>query len=820
MADEAAERQPRSRLRVRSFRWYSSDPGAPLRRRPTDGVLLGISAVALLLLAPVAPGPSTIDQSLTTAIQALPSWLTWTFSAGYATATLWAVVLVIVPMLTPHRRLLGPLLLLAAFIAFAVAGLAGAFAGTAWDGSWAALWTDTSPPVYTAVRVGVITAVITAASPHLAYPIRLVGRVLLGVVAVSAVAIGIAYPIGALAGFLLGVAAAALSHLIVGSPGGHPSPARIAEALADLGIDDADVIDHTQPSSAAAAYSAHLPGGEALSINVLGRDDWNSQLLASSWATATRRGEHLSIGATRLARVEHAALMSVLAERAGVRVPAVVVAGRSAESDCLLVTRGPTGASLADLAPEDAHDGLLDEAWQLLAVLHDAGIAHRRIDGTRLILDQDGLLTLVDFAQACGAAEPRELMFDRARLLAATALVVGADRAVASAQRVLGDAGLVALLPFLQPAVLDRATRARISDGEWDLAALRDRVVVVTGVEAPKLEQVRRVSVRSLVQAALIVLVTYGLISALSGVDFSEIWADLQSADWAWLAAALVVAPLAQVFFGFSTLGATTASLRYLPVLLLQYALQFIALVLPATAARIAMDVRFFQSFGVASGAAVSIGIVDSFSGFVVQCLLLVSISLSSLPGFTQPVPTTSSATDTSSSTSSDPSALTIMLMFAVISVAIVMVVPHLRRRYLGRVRGALSSLRDQAGQARGALTVLRHPTNVAQMLGGNLGGQVVQAAVLGLCLAAFGQHAAMSQLILINTAVSLFAGLMPVPGGVGVTEAGITAGLQAIGIPSSIAISVAISFRLVTFYLPPLWGSMALQWLRRGSYV
>ncbi len=820
MAVEAAERQPRSRLRVRSFRWYSSEAGAPARRRPTDGVLLTISVLALLLLAPVAPGPSTIDQSLTTAIQALPSWLTWTFTAGYATATLWAVVLVIVPMLTPHRRLLGPLLLLAAFIAFAVAGLAGAFAGTSWDGSWAALWTDTSPPVYTAVRVGVITAVITAASPHLAYPIRLVGRVLLGVVAVSAVAIGIAYPIGALAGFLLGVSAAALSHLLVGSPGGHPSPTRIAEALADLGIDDADVIDHTQTPSGAATYSARLPGSEALSISVLGRDDWNSQLLASSWATATRRGEHLSIGTTRLARVEHAALMSVLAERAGVRVPAVVVAGRSADGDCLLVTRGPTGTSLADLAPEDAHDALLDQAWQLMTTLHDAGIAHRRIDGTRLVRDQDGLLTLTDFAQARAAAEPRDLMFDRARLMAATALVVGADRAVASAQRVLGDAGLVALLPFLQPAVLDRATRARIKAGEWDLAVLRDRVVSVTGAEAPELEQVRRVSVRSFAQAALIVLVTYGLISALSGVDFSEIWADLQSADWAWLAAALVVAPLAQVFFGFSTLGATTASLRYLPVLMLQYALQFIALVLPATAARIAMDVRFFQSFGVASGAAVSIGIVDSFSGFVVQCLLLIGISLSSLPGLTQPVSTGSSTTDTSSSTSSDPSALTIMLALALISVVIVLVVPRLRRRYLGRVRGSLSALRDQAGQARGALAVLRHPRNVAQMLGGNLGGQVVQAAVLGLCLAAFGQHAAMSQLILINTAVSLFAGLMPVPGGVGVTEAGITAGLQAIGIPSSIAISVAISFRLVTFYLPPLWGSMALRWLRRGAYV
>jgi uncharacterized membrane protein YbhN (UPF0104 family) len=60
----------------------------------------------------------------------------------------------------------------------------------------------------------------------------------------------------------------------------------------------------------------------------------------------------------------------------------------------------------------------------------------------------------------------------------------------------------------------------------------------------------------------------------------------------------------------------------------------------------------------------------------------------------------------------------------------------------------------------------------------------------------------------------------MPVPGGVGVAEAGYIAGLQAIGIPSTVAISTALAFRLVTFYLPPLWGSAAMRWLRRHQYV
>ncbi|MGB8022327.1 MAG: lysylphosphatidylglycerol synthase transmembrane domain-containing protein, partial [Candidatus Nanopelagicales bacterium] len=130
------------------------------------------------------------------------------------------------------------------------------------------------------------------------------------------------------------------------------------------------------------------------------------------------------------------------------------------------------------------------------------------------------------------------------------------------------------------------------------------------------------------------------------------------------------------------------------------------------------------------------------------------------------------------------------------------------------------AAFRDQASTAQSALLVLRHPGKVAGILGGNLGGQVVQAIVLGICLGAFDESASLSQLILVNTIVSLFAGMMPVPGGVGVAEAGYAYGLQAIGVPAPIAVSTSIAFRVVTFYLPPLWCSQAMRWLRRQGCV
>ena len=53
-----------------------------------------------------------------------------------------------------------------------------------------------------------------------------------------------------------------------------------------------------------------------------------------------------------------------------------------------------------------------------------------------------------------------------------------------------------------------------------------------------------------------------------------------------------------------------------------------------------------------------------------------------------------------------------------------------------------------------------------------------------------------------------------------GASEAALTAGLVALGIPSAAAISAAIAYRLVTFYLPPILGSFATRWLKQHQYL
>ena len=64
---------------------------------------------------------------------------------------------------------------------------------------------------------------------------------------------------------------------------------------------------------------------------------------------------------------------------------------------------------------------------------------------------------------------------------------------------------------------------------------------------------------------------------------------------------------------------------------MLEYAIQFIALAVPSSAARLALDIRFFGRNGIEGGGAVSIGVIASVCGFITQVLLILVISLSGL---------------------------------------------------------------------------------------------------------------------------------------------------------------------------------------------
>jgi uncharacterized membrane protein YbhN (UPF0104 family) len=496
--------------------------------------------------------------------------------------------------------------------------------------------------------------------------------------------------------------------------------------------------------------------------------------------------------------------VTLLAERSDVAVLPLVAAGLATHRDAMLVIDA-SGHQLSDLPGTEVDDRLLTAMWTIADTLNERGIAHGGMDTERFVLRPDGSLAIGDFSQASVSADDNDLLADRAQLLVSTALLVDHERAVAVADAALGHDRLAEVLPFLQPAAVDRATRRTLRDRDWDLGDLRQLAADTAGVELPKLEQIRRVTVGSVATVVVLGLVAYGIISALAQVGLQSLIDEFKGADWAWLLAALLVTPVVQIAQAFSTMGASVRPVRLLPVLMLEYAIQFIGLAVPSSAARVALEIRFFQKFGVPTTGAAAIGVLDSVCGFVVQIVLILSILLSGLASL-----------DLSTSSSSSGSAPTFTGKFLVIGIVVVL----LGVVVLLAVPKYREIIRAKAADGTAALRVLRSPSKLLMIFGGNLVAQILLATILGLCVLAFGHHLSLAELILINTVVSLFAGFMPVPGGMGVAEAGYTAGLVAFGIPHTAALSIALAFRLVTFYLPPIWGGFAMRWLRQHSYV
>jgi uncharacterized membrane protein YbhN (UPF0104 family) len=61
---------------------------------------------------------------------------------------------------------------------------------------------------------------------------------------------------------------------------------------------------------------------------------------------------------------------------------------------------------------------------------------------------------------------------------------------------------------------------------------------------------------------------------------------------------------------------------------------------------------------------------------------------------------------------------------------------------------------------------------------------------------------------------------VIPSPGGIGTAEAALAGGLIAVGVDESTAFAIAVTQRISTFYLPPIWGYVSLRWLSRKGYV
>ena len=804
--ETVATRRGLGRVRSLGREAFARASEEPYRRRPADGVVTGIALVVLVVAAIHDGEPTPFELDLARALTHLPSDIRGLFVILLRLGAVWAVGLVTVAALLARRRRLARDLVLAGLVAWMIAR----FLAFVVDGSDAAKAFSSvvkldHAPRFPTVSLAVLSAVIFAAAPYLTRAVRGLGFTIVILATPGAIAVGHAFPNDVLGGLTTGVLVAAAIHVAFGSPGGRPTLPQIALALDELGVDATDLtLAPTQRLGRTAVLAVGDDG--PIDVTVIGRDERDARYLAKAFRFLRYRDSGPALFHSRLQEVEHEAYVLLRAERSGVRVPEFVEVGVAGPDAAVLVTRTVEGRPLVELTGSDLTDDVLAGCWRQAAALHTAWLAHGHLDGHHLLLTDAGPV-VTGFTAASSAAPEGRMMADVANLLAVTAAAVGPERAVAAARTGLGDDDLGAALPYLQPGVLTREVRAAVQNPKSAMSELRARASEQLGIEVPAIEELRRVTPASILTVAMTAFGVWALLGVIGNP--AQLWEEIKQANFWFVLLGFGLWSLTNLTYAASALGGLppAADVPLGPLTVTQSAGSFLNLATPGGVGTMLMNIRFLQKRGIPAPTAIASGTLPTLGYTIVQFVLLFltssivadQISLSDL-----------GVRDAGTSSGHDVGLVGVIVAVVAVVVGIVLAVPKIRAKVLPPV----------VTTVRNVWSVLTSPRKLMLIFGGSLATQTINVLILSVSLAAFGQHVPLAQLLFVNTAVSLFASVIPVPGGMGVVEAGLTAGLVSLGVDSSIATAAVMTDRLVTAYIPPVIGWVSLQWLRKRDFV
>ncbi len=819
--------------RISRSLFYAPHGDGQTRRRGSDATRVVLSILSALVCWLAVKASSHTEHAVAKFLTPPPNGVSWLVTTVWWGGTAGVIgVLAVLALFTRRWQVIRDALF-SATVAFALSAalraLVGADGGRPPDPTLKGI--DLGFPV---VWIAVTTAVVLAMIPYLSRWLQLSSKCALVLASLAGGVHGAGMPVAILASLAIGWGSTAAIRLIFGSPVGLPSVAEVLALLEELDITATAITPYPRQEWGVGRFTGRV-GADPLDVSIYGRDASDAQLLAKTFRFLLYRDSGPTLSLTRRQQVEHVALLTMTAQRIGARVPDVVAAGPvGPANDAVLVTTPPPGRLLSSFTPfptkipedgtddggrpepplpaipadpvEEIDDAALDSIFAQVSTLRSGGIAHGSLSTETIVVDAKAA-GLIHFRTAAIRATQDQLDRDIAAALAAAAIIAGPTRTAEAAVRVLSSDDVASALPFLQRAALDPVATRTLRQKKPLLADLRTACGKAAGVEVPKLLEPRRISWVNFFMVLGTLIGGWALIGVLT--DVSQSWSTIQGAAWDWVVATFVLSQAAYPAIAMTTVGSVTSPLPYGRTLALEVSDTFVALA-GGSMAVLATRIRYFQKQGFDATVAVSSGVLVSTASWIVKgALFLIALpfALHSLH-FSEP----------SSTSSNSHQNLVWIIVLVIVLVGVVvglaLAVPRWRRL-------AAAKVRPKATEVWSHLKILAtHPRNLIEIFGGNLVAQVVIALALGTALHAFGQHLGLATLIVVLTLAAMLGGVSPVPGGMGVVEAGMILGLQAAGISQPDAVAATFVQRLFTAYLPPIWGWFVLVWLRKKDYL
>ena len=780
------------------------------RRRGSDGVRLAAAVVALVCCLLVIRYDSRVDRAITQVIHPPPWSITWLVTVVYQAGSIGVAVVLIALALLARRWEIARDIGLSAAGTAAVCGILIAVLGSR-GGRQAGIVIDGYEMSFPVLQIALFMAVATAGLPYLARGVQRIIEIFIALVALASAVGGHGLPLNVLGSLVIGWGVTAVVRLVFGSPLGLPSAGDVRLLLEEFGIRSSDVHPAARQVWGVAKFEATEPhrvdAPGRLGIAVYGRDAADARLLTKAGRFLLYRDSGPSLTISRLQQVEHEAYVTLRAGQADVAVPEIVEAGTAGPSrDALLVSRMPPGTALSDTDAAAISDATLDDLYRQLLIMRRARIAHGAISGDAVLVDQaTGTVVLADFRNASVRASPDQLDRDLAGAIAATAVVVGAERAADSAARCLGPEMLAGALRQLQKPALDPLLGRNLRGRRDLLPDVRQRAAQAASIELPQLAEPRRVSWPTLIMIIGSLIGGWALIGVL--IDVAGSFDTVIGADWLWVIMAFVLAQLAYVASAVESLGSVAGPLPLGRTVAVEVAKAFSGLAGGAPAI-FATRVRYYQKQGYDTPVALSSGAIMTTASWISTAVLFV-VSL--------PFAWGSLDLEATPQAGGDSKLVWIILALVVLIglvVGLALAVPRLRRLAAEKMR---PKLRDIWGNLK---VVASSPGKLVQLLGGAFGRDLLVAMALSVSLRAFGDHLRLPILIVVITLAALIGGIAPSPGGMGVVEAGMILGLTAAGVAEADATAAVFIQRLFSSYLPPIWGWFTLVWMRRREYL
>ncbi len=214
-------------------------------------------------------------------------------------------------------------------------------------------------------------------------------------------------------------------------------------------------------------------------------------------------------------------------------------------------------------------------------------------------------------------------------------------------------------------------------------------------------------------------------IPSLEGINWNTVQKQFEDAIWGWALLAAVLYPLIPIAWATALMGCVNQDLPFVPTALTQLACSFLNLITPNGIGGTALQLDYLHKQGVpvASGGSAMV-LSTGVGGAIQMALFLIAAAI------------TATAVDTSSSSSDNTSLYAIAIVAAL--VGIVLFVPKIRGKVVPAVKRAASDI----------WAVIRTPKKAMQLFGGDLAGNLLYPALLGLCLLAFHQRLDYAQLV------------------------------------------------------------------------